>query len=73
MSAFYWLILAVFAFGAVLIYARAEARNKERLAALKAELLRRAREEERASAIKDNVSRLSDDNVRWRLRNIPRK
>lgn len=69
----YWLIFAVCAFGAVLVYARAEARKAERLSALKAELLRRAREEERENAIKSNVSRLADDNVRWRLRNIPRK
>lgn len=73
MSAFYWLILAVCAFGAVLIYARAEARKAERLAALKAELLRRAREQERTNAIKDNVSRMSDDDVRERLRNISGK
>ena len=69
----YWLIFAVCAFGAVLIYARAEARKAERLAALKAELLRRAREQERYEKISDNVSRMADADVRERLQNLTRK
>ena len=69
----YWLILVVCAFGAVLIYARAEARKAERLAALKEELLRRAREQERANAISDSVGRMSDDDVRERLRKLSGK
>ena len=69
MNALYWLILAVCAFGAVLIYARAEARKAERLAALKAEL----QERERADKIKNNVAHLSNNDVRERLRNVSGK
>lgn len=69
----YVLILAVCALAGVLIYARAEARKAEQLVALKAELLRRAREQERYEKISDNVSRMADDDVRERLRNLPRE
>lgn len=65
----YWLIFAVCALAGVLIYARAEARKAERLDVLKQEL----KERERDDKIKDNVSRMADDDVRERLRNLPRE
>lgn len=69
------LIIIIFISAAVaaVVFARRDAKRAERLAALKAELLRRAREQERINAIKDNVSRMSDADVRERLRNVSGK
>lgn len=67
------IIIFIGAAVAVVVFARRDAKKAERLAALKAELLRRAREQERTNAIKDNVSRMSDADVRARLRNLSGK
>ena len=69
----YGLILAVCALGAVLVFARADARKAERINALKKELARQKQEREAYEKIADSVGRLSDDAVRGRLRNLSGK
>ena len=69
----YGLILAVCALGAVLVFARADARKAERINALKRELECKQQEQQAYETITDNVGRLSDDAVRGRLRNLSGK
>ena len=69
----YWLFLAVCALGAVLVFARADARKAERINALKKELARQKQEQQAYEKIADCVGRMADDTVRGRLRNLPHK
>lgn len=64
------IIIFISAAVAVVLFARRDAKKAERFAALKKELLRTARERERASKIKTSVDNMPDDDVRERLRNV---
>lgn len=58
---------------AVIALAKNSGRNAARLEALKQEVERTAKEQERANAIHDSVDNLLIDDVRERLQNVARK
>jgi len=69
----YGLIIALGALAATLLLARSEGQKSAALRTLQDELKRREREQKKSEEINHNLSRLSDDDVRERLRRISRQ
>ena len=66
-------LTAVVSFIAALFFARREGQKAEQVANLRREIERNAKEQERANAINNAVSNMSDSDVNDRLQNISSK